>query len=108
MSVFGLACPLMSGTIVLEACTKAIAAGDGRELWQNAPNGQITNAVSKKCIAGDVEKGITLTSCDEGTTNTWEAQGNGMLSTRQVLFFPQSGLCVTCKVNYDWVGPSIA
>ena len=79
MSFSCVACPLMPGTIVLEACTKAVAAGDGRELWQNAPNGQISNVVTKKCIAGDVEKGVSLTSCDEGSSNQWEAQGNGML-----------------------------
>jgi len=68
-----------SGTIVLEPCTKAIAAGDGRELWQNTPSGQITSAASKKCIAGDAEKGITLTGCDDAAASQWEAQGNGQL-----------------------------
>ena len=70
----------MPGTIVLEACTKAIAAGDGRELWQNTPSGQITSALTKKCIAGDVEKGVTLTGCDDAAASQWEAQGNGVLS----------------------------
>jgi hypothetical protein len=62
--------------VVLEPCANAVAAGDGRELWQRLPNGQIANAVGKKCVgaAGDA---VILTSCDEGST--WETQANGQL-----------------------------
>jgi len=80
---------VVGAAIVLESCSKAIAAGDGRELWQNAPNGQITNVVSKKCIGlgtNDVENGgnVLLTSCDQASAagqggSQWEAQGNGQL-----------------------------
>ena len=41
---------------------------------QRLPNGQIANAIGKKCVgaAGDA---VVLTSCDEGSA--WETQANG-------------------------------
>jgi len=62
--------------VVLEPCVAAIAAGDGRELWQHLPDGQIANAVGHQCIGADSES-VTLTACNgEGS---WEMQGNGQL-----------------------------
>ena len=65
--------------ITLEPCAQAIAAGDGRELWQQGPGGQITNVLSKKCIGvKSAEEGgaVLLTDCDHGQSE-WEVQGNG-------------------------------
>lgn len=73
--------------VVVEPCTKAIAAGDGRELWQYLSNGQITSVLGKKCIGlrkNEAEKNsaVILTSCDQpsaagGGPSRWEAQGSG-------------------------------
>ena len=65
--------------ITLEPCAQAIAAGDGRELWQQGPGGQITNVLSKKCIGlktAEAGSAVLLTDCDHGQT-AWEVQGNG-------------------------------
>ena len=73
-----------NGDIGLETCSSAIAAGDGRELWQNLPNGQIASVLGKKCMTlrgGDSEDGVvSLMNCDEAAGDggsQWEAQGNG-------------------------------
>lgn len=62
--------------VVLESCAAAIAAGDGREIWQHTPNGQISNALGGKCIGTDGDS-VNLVACDGGST--WEMQGNGQL-----------------------------
>ena len=74
-----------NGDIGLETCSSAIAAGDGRELWQNLPNGQIASVLGKKCMTlrgGDSEDGVSLMNCDEVAGDggsQWEAQGNGRI-----------------------------
>ena len=40
------------------------------------PNGQITDAVGKKCV-GTVGDSVALAACDGGSA--WETQGNGVL-----------------------------
>lgn len=60
--------------VVLEPCAAAVAAGDGRELWQHLPNGEVASAIGKKCVGVDGEV-VMLTACDGGAA--WEAQGNG-------------------------------
>ena len=83
-----------NGEIGLETCSSAIAAGDGRELWQNFPNGQIASVLGKKCLAlpgGDSEDGVSLMNCDEVAGDggsQWEAQGNGSIHCC-VLKFPR-------------------
>jgi len=61
---------------ILEPCSVATAAGDGRELWQHLSNGQIVNAGGKKCLGAEGDT-VVLTGCDSGST--WETQGNGQL-----------------------------
>jgi len=63
--------------VVLEPCAAAVAAGDGRELWQRLPNGQIANSLGNKCIGAPQGDVVVLTACDGGSV--WEAQGNGQL-----------------------------
>jgi len=62
--------------VVLESCAAAIAAGDGREIWQHLPNGEISNALGGKCIGADGDA-VSLMACDGGST--WQMQGNGQL-----------------------------
>ena len=72
-----------NGEIGLETCASAIAAGDGRELWQNLPNGQIASVLGKKCMSGgESGDGVSLVSCDAAAGDVgsqWEAQGNGKI-----------------------------
>jgi hypothetical protein len=67
---------VIGATLGLEPCAAAVAAGDGRELWQHLPNGEISNIAGKKCIGvdGDV---VTLVGCDG--SSIWELQGDGQL-----------------------------
>lgn len=66
--------------VVLEPCAGAVAAGDGRELWQRLPNGQLTHAVGEACI-GVEGVAVVLANCDGAAA--WEAQGNGQLRLGQ-------------------------
>lgn len=52
-----------AGRIGLEACSAAIAAGDGRELWSLLGGGQLMNLVSKKC-ASAAARAATLSTSD--------------------------------------------
>ena len=73
--------------VLVEPCAAAIAAGDGRELWQYAPNGQISNVVSGKCVElldNAISDGgsVALMDCDAASAasdarSAWESQGNG-------------------------------
>ena len=38
-------------TAMLEPCTEAIAAGDGREVWAFEGGGKVRNVVNGKCLA---------------------------------------------------------
>jgi len=62
--------------VVLESCAMAIAAGDGRDLWQRLPDGQISNVAGGRCVgtSGDT---VVLMACDGGST--WETTASGQL-----------------------------
>ena len=63
--------------VVLEPCAQSIAAGDGRELWQYLPGGQIASVTGKKCIAVSTGGTVILKGCDATGASQWEAQGSG-------------------------------
>merc|ERR1739848_879604 len=64
--------------VVLEPCGAAIAAGDGREIWQRLPNGRIASTEVSKCLSTDGTN-VMLSVC--GDADVWEAQGNGQLKS---------------------------
>lgn len=66
--------------VVVEPCAESIAAGDGRELWQYLPSGQIASVTGKKCIAVGTGNVVTLKGCDASSSSQWEAQGSGARS----------------------------
>ena len=63
--------------LVVESCAQSIAAGDGRELWQYLPSGQIASATWKKCISVGAGSVVSLKGCDASGSSQWEAQGSG-------------------------------
>lgn len=65
--------------LVVESCAQSIAAGDGRELWQYLPSGQIASATGKKCISVGAGSVVSLKGCDASGSSQWEAQGSGQL-----------------------------
>lgn len=65
-----------AGRIGLEACSAAIAAGDGRELWSLLGGGQLMNLVSKKC-ASAAARAATLSTSDCESASTWKLLPNG-------------------------------
>ena len=88
--------------VVLDDCVRAVAAGDGRELWKLQPNGQLVNVAGGKCAGlmdNDVSSGhAVLMDCDAALKNNdgrsqFEVLGNGQLKlARQGAFcLSQSG-----------------
>ena len=65
-------------SVVMEPCAEAVAAGDGRELWQYLSGGQIASVVGKKCIAVGAGGAVVLKGCDASSASQWEAQGSGV------------------------------
>ena len=82
-------CVLLAGrtsstwtSVLLEACTSAIAAGDGRDLWRQPQGGQLVNVGAGKCAVADEAGHVTLADCDsarghDAAASQWEMQGNG-------------------------------
>ncbi|KFG31289.1 F5/8 type C domain-containing protein [Toxoplasma gondii p89] len=78
-------------SVVIDSCTSALAAGDGRELWYSTPQMQLVSARSTppKCMTlqdGSTEDGgnIVLTDClralEEGDgRSSWTFEGNSQL-----------------------------
>lgn len=80
-------CIVASGASVsLGSCAKAVAVGDGNDIWSFS-NGQIVSTVSSKCLTllgGDATDGghVGLVDCDSATKSAgsqWEVTGSGQL-----------------------------
>ena len=65
-----------AGNIGLDACSSAVAAGDGREIWSLTSNGQLMNAVSKKCASAAA---TSLVPSECGGASTWKMLPNGQV-----------------------------
>ena len=77
--------------VVVEPCAESIASGDGRELWQYLPSGQIASVTGKKCIAVGTGNAVTLKNCDASSSSQWEAQGSG---TRSISYIALIDICL--------------
>lgn len=86
--------------VVLEDCVRAVAAGDGRELWKIQQNGQLVTVVGGKCaglVDNDVSGHVALMDCDAALkTNDGRSQfeilGKGQIKLGQGdLCLSQSG-----------------
>jgi len=82
--------------VLLEPCSAAVAAGDGRELWQFMPDGQIVSVFGRLCIGSKEDPAhdggvVILMHCDassDGRTK-WEVQANGQIKNGPM------GMCMT-------------
>merc|ERR1719253_2349990 len=75
-------------TAMLEPCTEAIAAGDGREVWSFENGGRLRNVVSNKCLQVSGAD-VSLGSC-EGKASSWEMTSDGQMKHGDVCL-TQSG-----------------
>ena len=83
--------------MVLQKCTDAIAAGDGRDLFTFQSGGQLLNVAGGKCAGfggADISDGASLTFGDCGAAPQWEVLGSGQLKVKGAgdLCLSQSGL----------------
>ena len=86
------ACALAHGGIgengaglALESCAKAVASGDGRDVFALQPSGQLLNVPSKRCASVDEPKEgtrVSLVDCD--SASLWEVQSTGQLKLKSV------------------------
>ena len=60
-----------ASTAMLEPCTEAIAAGDGREVWSFEGGGKIRNGVSGKCLEVGAKQ-------RHGVLADWQSYGVGV------------------------------
>lgn len=65
-----------TGYIGLDSCSKAVAAGDGREIWSLSSSGQLMNVASKKCVSA---AGHSLAMSDCGSGSAWKLLPNGQV-----------------------------
>ena len=94
-------CPLTAGNVDVEGaevsvepCLAAVAAGDGRELWQSLPNGQISNVMGKKCLGlrdNAVSDGgsVVLMDCDQAAK---AGDGSSIWETQAAVWQPRRGV----------------
>ncbi|GIX61057.1 F5/8 type C domain-containing protein [Babesia caballi] len=84
--------------VVLDLCTHAIAAADGRDLWRHDARQRLVSAATTppKCLTSvspnKIVGALVITDCkDEGDEQCrWEFMGNGQIALKNV-----SDLCVT-------------
>jgi len=65
-----------TGYIGLDSCSKAVAIGEGREIWSLSSGGQLMNAASKKCVSA---AGPSLAMTDCGRGSVWKLLPNGQV-----------------------------
>jgi len=66
-----------AGFVGLDACSKAVAAGDGREIWSLTGSGQLMNGGSKQCA---IAEGLSLAASEcSGATSAWKLLPNGQV-----------------------------
>ncbi|CDR96876.1 LCCL domain containing protein, putative [Babesia bigemina] len=89
--------------VVLDLCTHAIAAADGRDLWRHDSRQRLVSAITSppKCLTSVSPNKIgalVITECnDEGDEQCrWEFMGNGQLALKNV-----SDLCMTQAALYE-------
>ena len=83
--------------LVLESCAKAVALGDGRDLFSLQPGGQLLNVPGGKCVSvgkNDDTEGAVVSFADCNGASQWEVQSNGQLKLNVVgdLCLTQEGL----------------
>merc|ERR1719373_1273674 len=80
-----------AGSVGLESCLAAIAAGDGRELWAFQAGGQLLHLATKECAGVDSARAgapIVMMPCDGAAA--WELLANGQAQVGS-LCLSQSG-----------------
>ena len=87
--VYTLGKDALGGKLVLEPCVAAVAAGDGRELWDFRPDGQLAHLVGDACVGVGRGNGtgpslVTLQGCANAQNDraAWDSQPNGQLRLR--------------------------
>ena len=69
--------------LALESCAKAVASGDGRDVFALQPSGQLLNVPSNRCASADESKEgarASLVDCD--SASLWEIQSTGQLKLK--------------------------
>lgn len=79
-----------AGSVRLGACSSAVAAADGRELWSFLSGGQLMNAASKQC-AGPSGAGSSLAMSDCGSASPWKMLPNGQVQVGGSKCLSQTG-----------------
>merc|ERR1712066_749688 len=80
----------IAGSVRLDACSKAVAAADGRELWSFLSGGQLMNVASKHC-AGPAAAGSALAMSDCGSASPWKMLPNGQVQVGGSKCLSQTG-----------------
>ena len=73
--------------LVLESCAKAVALGDGRDLFSLQPGGQLLNVPGGKCASvgkSEVTEGSVVSFVECDGASQWEVQSNGQLKLNAV------------------------
>jgi len=66
-----------AGSVGLDACSKAVAAGDGREIWSLIGSGQLMNGASKRCTIAEGAS-LVASECGDATT-AWKLLSSGQV-----------------------------
>lgn len=72
-------------SLSLESCAKAVAFGDGRDMFSLQPSGQLLNVPGGKCASVDeseLGEGAFVLLADCEGASRWEVQSNGQLKLK--------------------------